>query len=78
MIRKESAKCMRFCIGACKDHPDKQRTLFIMTYVCMMEELEKRRQKEEWEQVNTILKELYKMTNQFAHFKQQNMTLFSV
>ena len=23
MIRKESAKCMRFCIAACAEHPDK-------------------------------------------------------
>ena len=31
-IRKESAKLMRFLIGACKDYPDKQRALFIMEY----------------------------------------------
>jgi hypothetical protein len=23
MIRKESMKCMRFCIAACEEHPDK-------------------------------------------------------
>lgn len=31
-IRKEAMKCMRFCIAACEEQPDKQRTLFIMTY----------------------------------------------
>lgn len=38
-IRKESAKCMRFLIVACEDHPQKQKTLYIMSYVRMMEEL---------------------------------------
>jgi hypothetical protein len=42
-IRKESAKCMRFCIAACEEHPDKQRALFIMTYVKLMEEVEKKK-----------------------------------
>lgn len=42
-LRKESAKCMRFCIGACKLNPAPQRALFIMTYAKMMEELENRR-----------------------------------
>lgn len=41
-IRKESAKCMRYLISACKEHPEKQRALFIMTYVKLMEDLHKR------------------------------------
>lgn len=41
-IRKESAKCMRFCIAACKDYPDKQKALYIMTYAQLMIELDKR------------------------------------
>lgn len=48
-IRKESAKCMRFLIAACKDHPDKQKALFIMTYVRLMEELEKRKNRKEFD-----------------------------
>jgi hypothetical protein len=51
-IRKESAKCMKFCIQACAEHPEKQKALYIMTYVKMMEELEKRKKREEYDQVN--------------------------
>jgi len=60
-IRKESAKCMRFLIAACKEHPEKQRALFIMTYAVMMDELAKREERKEFEQINSILKELSKM-----------------
>jgi len=31
--RKQSAKLMRFLIGACKDYPEKQKALFIMAYI---------------------------------------------
>ena len=31
---------MRFCIAACADYPDRQRALFIMSYIKLMEELE--------------------------------------
>jgi len=62
-IRKEAAKCMRFLIGACKEKPDHQKTLFIMTYTVLMEELEKRRTRNEFDQINGILKEIYKMLN---------------
>lgn len=77
-IRKESAKCMRFLIGACKDKPDHQRALFIMTYTRLMEELEKRKTRNEYDQINGILKEIFKMLKQFHHFKKENKTVFSV
>ena len=48
-LRKESGKCMRFLIGACKDYPEKQKALFIMTYVKEMEELEKRIKRSEFD-----------------------------
>jgi len=48
-LRKESAKCMRFCIAACKNTPAPQKALFIMTYAKMMEELETRRCREEFD-----------------------------
>ena len=77
-IRKEAAKCMRFCIIACEEHADKQRALFIMTYVKLIEELEKRKERSEYEQMNSILKEIFKMTQAFLHFKDKNLTVFSV
>jgi len=77
-IRKESAKCMRFLIGACKEHPDKQKALFIMTYVQLMSELEKRKNRKEFDQINSILKELFKMLSNFYHFKEKNLTVFTV
>lgn len=48
-IRKESAKCMRFCIAACHEHPDRQRALFIMTYAVLMEEVAKRQKRAEFD-----------------------------
>lgn len=77
-VRKEAAKCMRFCINACKEHPDKQRALYIMTYVRLLEELEKRRTRKEFDQVNSILKELHKMTNTFDHFKEKGLQVYIV
>lgn len=76
-IRKESAKLMRFLIGACKDYPDKQRALFIMAYARQMEELEKRKSRQEFEQVNSILKEIYKQLKNFYHFKKKGLTVFT-
>jgi hypothetical protein len=61
---------MRFLIAACEEHPQKQKTLFIMSYARMMEELEKRKSKMELDQVNGILKELYKQLQNFYHFKE--------
>lgn len=77
-IRKESTKCMRFCIAACADYPDKQKALFIMTYVRLIEEMTKRRQRQEFDQVNAILKELFKMTYSFANFKAKGIMVFTV
>lgn len=77
-IRKESAKCMRFCIAACKEKPEHQRALFIMTYVRLVEELDKRQKRQEFDQINGILKELYKMLQNFYHFKKLNLTVFNV
>jgi hypothetical protein len=59
-LRKESAKCMRFCIAACKDHPDRMKALFIITYQELMYELEKRKVKSEFDSMNVILKEIFK------------------
>jgi len=77
-LRKESAKCLRFCIAACKDHPDRQKALFILTYAQLMLELEKRKVKAEFDSMNSILKELYKQLRLFLHFKEQNRTVFTV
>jgi hypothetical protein len=60
MIRKESAKCMRFCIAACENHPEKQKALYIMTYIKLMDELEKRKTRKEFDMINAILKEIHK------------------
>ena len=77
-IRKESAKCMRFCIQACADHPEKQKALFIMTYVRLVEEMEKRKTRSEFDQMNSILKEIYKMTECFKCFKAKGLMVFNV
>lgn len=49
-----------------------------MTYVRLVEELDKRHKRQEWDQVNGILKEIYKMLKNFYHFKKQNLTVFNV
>lgn len=76
-IRRESAKCMRFLIGACKEHPEKQRALFIMTYVKLMEEMDKRAKRSEFEECNQILKEVSKCLLQFGQYKEKGLTIFS-
>ena len=68
---------MRFLIGACKEHPEKQKALFIMAYAKQMEELEKRKGRSEFDQCNSILKEIYKQLKQFFHFKTKGMTVFT-
>ena len=78
MIRKESAKCMRFCIAACADHPEKQKALFIMTYMKLMEEIEKRKKRLEFDMINSIIKEIFKQLKCFYHFKAKGMTVFTV
>ena len=77
-LRKESAKLMRFLIDACKEHPDKQKTLYIMTYVKLMEEIELKLKRKDFEEVNGILKELGKQIRLFVHFKEKNLTVYSV
>lgn len=76
-LRKESAKCMRFLIGACKDYPEKQKALFIMAYAKEMEELEKRIKRTEFDQTNGILKEINKQLKNFLGFKEKGLTVFS-
>ena len=78
MIRKESAKCMRFCIAACEDYPDKQKALYIMTYMKLMEELDKRVQRKEFDMINAILKELFKQLKLFYSFKAKGLTVYTV
>ena len=78
MIRKESAKCMRFCIAACEEYPDKQKALYIMTYVKMMEELEKRKNRKEFDMINAILKEIFKQLKLFYSFKAKGLTVYTV
>lgn len=77
-IRKESSKCLRFCIAACKDHPDKMKGLYIITYVALSEELQKRLQKREFDQVNSILKELHKQLALFEFFKDRGLFIYSL
>ena len=77
-VRKESAKCMRFLIAACREHPERQKALFIITYAKLMVELEKRKVKKEFDLVNVILKEVFKQLKLFFHFKQKNMTVFTL
>ena len=78
MIRKESMKCMRFCIAACEQHPDKQRALFIMTYAKLMEELEKKKARLDFEVINATLKEIFKQLKLFYSHKAKGLpTVFT-
>jgi len=77
-VRKESGKLMRFLIAACKEHPDKQRTLYIMTYAILIEELEARIKRKEFDQVVAILKELSKQIRLFSGFKDKGISIYSV
>ena len=76
-LRKEAAKTMRFCIAACHDHPERQKALFILTYAQLMQDVEKRKVKAEFDQVNQLLKEVFKQLRLFTHFKALNMTVFT-
>jgi len=78
-LRKEGAKCMRFCIAACHGNPEHQRRLFLETYVRLMANLEMERNKEDeidFEKVNMILKELHKQLRNFIYFKDIGVTIF--
>jgi hypothetical protein len=48
-----------------------------MTYAVLMDELEKRKKQEAFEQVNYILKELHKMLKLFSGFKDKGIKIFS-
>jgi len=43
---------MKYLIEACADHPEKQRALYIMTYVKMISEMDKRKERAEFDEVN--------------------------
>ena len=47
-----------------------------MSYIKMMEELEVRRTKEDFETMNSLLKEINKQMHLFSHFKRQGLALF--
>jgi hypothetical protein len=68
---------MRFCIGACEEFPDKQKALYIMTYVKLVEELEKRKARKEFDMINAILKELFKQLKLFYGFKAKGLTVYT-
>ena len=74
-IRKEATKAMRFCIAACKDNDEHMKQLFGMSFMRLMDELELR--KGDFDQMNMVLKELYKQLLLFMHFKEKNLTIFS-
>mmetsp|Transcript_9611 Transcript_9611/g.14648 ORF Transcript_9611/g.14648 Transcript_9611/m.14648 type:complete len:80 (-) Transcript_9611:849-1088(-) len=69
---------MRFLIGACEEHPDKQKALFIMTYAVMMEELDRRLKRKDMDQVNAILKEVSKMLRTLRPLKAKGVAIYSV
>jgi hypothetical protein len=76
-VRKESAKCLRACIECCKENPDHQKQLFLMSYLKTVVDLDKRIDKQEFMKLNVILKELSKQLGLFAHFKDLKMTIFT-
>jgi len=76
-LRRQSSKCMRFLIGACKEQPEKQKALFIMTYINEMQELEKRKGRNEYDMMSSILKEIFKQLKNFYHFRDQGIHVFT-
>ena len=75
--RNQSAKLMRFCIGACADFPDRQRALFIMSYIKLMQELETFVAQEKYGQINTVLKEVHKHLRTLEPLKDKGVTIFN-
>ena len=76
-IRHEAAKCMKFLIQACEQNPQHQRALYIMTYSKMFQELEKRLKTTEFDQVNSILKNLSKMLSLFSDYKEKGIEIYT-
>ena len=48
-----------------------------MTYVKMMEELEKRKTRKEFDMINAILKEIFKQLKLFYTFKAKGLTVYT-
>ena len=48
-----------------------------MTYAKMMEELEKRKTRKEFDMINSILKEIFKQLKPFYSFKAKGMTVYT-
>lgn len=76
-VRQQAAKCMRFCIAACSEHPERQKALFIMSYIKLNEELDFYLPKEDFDSINPLLKEIHKHMRCLHHLKEKNIQIFS-
>ena len=76
-VRAQSSKLMRFCVASCEDHPERQRALFIMSYMVLMEELDFYVPKNNFDAINKVLKEIHKHLRCLKHLKEKNLTIFT-
>lgn len=76
-VRHQSAKCMRFCVAACEDHPERQKALFIMSYIKLNEEFDFYLPKEDFDSINPILKEIHKHLRCLHHLRDKNIQIFT-
>lgn len=77
-VRVQSAKCMRFMVGACEEQPEKMKQLFLMSYAKLVQELEYFVPKQKVMEVNVVLKELFKHMRTCEDLKDKGVTLFTV
>lgn len=76
-VRVQSAKCMRFMIGACENQPEKMKQLFLMSYAKLLQELEYFVPKQKVADVNVVLKELFKHMRICEDLGKKGVTLFT-
>lgn len=69
---------MRFLIAACGEHPERQRALFIMSYIKLMEEMDFYVPKENLDAMLGVLKEIHKHLRTMQGLKVHNLTVFTL
>ena len=69
---------MRALIAACEEHPERQRALFIMSYIKLNEELDVFVPKGNLDAMLVVLKEVHKHMRTMSGLKERGLTLFTV
>ena len=76
-IRKEARKCIRYCLTAYIDQPLKQKSLFLLTYSKLIEDLDSRKESHDAEEFNFTLKQIYRMVTEMSGLMDQNLPIFT-